>query len=99
MAGGRRWGAAQGRSAGPAAPLGTTQAGAADSTLMQREGSGTCQLVLRKDQSFSCALNHRNSPTPPSAVTSGNKASLTDRPPLPLFPPDLCSLCPRCLDW
>lgn len=56
-------------SAGPAPPLGTTQAGAADSTLMQREGSGACQLVLRKDQRSSCALTHRNNPTPPSALT------------------------------
>lgn len=70
-------------SAGPAPPLGTTQAGAADSTLMQREGSGACQLLLRKDQSFSCALNHRNNPTPPSALT------LATNLPLPMGLPSL----------
>lgn len=73
--------------AGPAPATGTAQAGAADSTLMPR-----------KDWHLFCALNQRDNPTPLSILTSGNKSSFMDGPPLPPFPLDLPCLCLRCLN-
>lgn len=83
--------------AGPAPATGTTQARAADSTLMQRrEGSEACQLVLRKDQHIFLCFKPEKHPRSPSTPTSGNKFFFRDGPDLPLLSLDLPFLGTRC---
>lgn len=79
--------------AGPAPATGTAQAGAADSALMQRgEGSGAASSAEKRLALILC-FKPRDNPTPPSILTSGNKSSFMDGPPLPPFPLELRSLC------
>lgn len=97
--GGRRWCAAQGQLSSRSAPAtGTTQAGAADSSLVQRrEGSGACRLVPIKHQHFFLCFKPEKQPHTAFHPHPWQQIFPYGRAAPPLFPLDRPSLCPGCL--